>query len=123
VPLLHHATLEAMNCTAHVRAGECDVWAPTQNQGDAQRVAAEVSGLPKEKVRIHTTPSGGGFGRRLEPDFVSEAVRVSQAAGVPVKVVWTREDERRNGFYRPTRHHRISPGLHAGGQPVPWTTR
>src|SRR5204863_534915 len=74
VPLLHHATLEPMNCTAHVRAGECDVWAPTQNQGDAQRVAAEVSGLPKEKVRIHTTPSGGGFGRRLEPDFVSEAV-------------------------------------------------
>src|SRR5438876_6689795 len=58
VPLLHHATLEPMNCTAHVRAGECDVWAPTQNQGDAQRVAAEVSGLPKEKVRIHTTLSG-----------------------------------------------------------------
>src|SRR6059058_2453317 len=69
VPLLHHATLEPMNCTAHVRAGECDVWAPTQNQGDAQRVAAEVSGLPKEKVRIHTTLSGCGFGRRLEPDF------------------------------------------------------
>src|SRR5437762_8597663 len=108
VPLLHHATLEPMNCTAHVRAGECDVWAPTQNQGDAQRVAAEVSGLPKEKVRIHTTPSGGGFGRRLEPDFVSEAVRVAQAAGVPVKVVWPREDDMRDGSYRPTSYTRFS---------------
>src|SRR5947208_909765 len=77
VPFVHHATMEPMNCTAFVRSDGCDVWAPTQNQGDAQRVAAEVTGLPKEKVRIHTTLSGGGFGRRLEPDFVSEAVRVS----------------------------------------------
>ena len=123
VPLLHHATLEPMNCTAHVRAGECDVWAPTQNQGDAQRVAAEVSGLPKEKVRIHTTLSGGGFGRRLEPDFVSEAVRVSQAAGVPVKVIWTREDDMRNGFYRPTSYNRFSAGLDASGRVVAWTHR
>src|SRR3989441_10543751 len=111
VPLLHHATLEPMNCTAHTRPDGCDVWAPTQNQGDAQRVAAEVSGLPKDKVRIHTTLSGGGFGRRLEPDFVSEAVRVSKAAGVPVKVIWTREDDMRNGFYRPTSYNRFSAGL------------
>jgi len=123
VPLLHHATLEPMNCTADVRAGECDVWAPTQNQGDAQRVAAEVSGLPKEKVRIHTTLSGGGFGRRLEPDFVSEAVRVSQAAGVPVKVIWTREDDMRNGFYRPTSYNRFSAGLDTSGRVVAWTHR
>src|SRR5256886_9592112 len=109
-----------MNCTAHVRAGECDVWAPTQNQGDAQRVAAEVSGLPKEKVRIHTTLSGGGFGRPLEPDFVSEAVRVSQAAGVPVKAVRTRYDDMRNGFYRPTRYNRFSAGLEA---PAPLVAR
>src|SRR5438034_456727 len=119
----HGVTLEPMNCTAHVRAGECDVWAPTQNQGDAQRVAAEVSGLPKEKVRIHTTPSGGGFGRRLEPDFVSEAVRVAQAAGVPVKVIWTREDDMRNGFYRPTSYNRFSAGLDASGRLVAWTHR
>src|SRR5438067_10512878 len=123
VPLLHHATLEPMNCTAHVRAGECDVWAPTQNQGDAQRVAAEVSGLPKEKVRIHTTLSGGGFGRRLEPDFVSEAVRVSKAVGAPVKVIWTREDDMRNGFYRPTSYDRFSAGLDASGRLVAWTHR
>jgi len=123
VPFVHHATMEPMNCTAHVRGGECDVWAPTQNQGDAQRVAAEVTGLPKEKVRIHTTLSGGGFGRRLEPDFVSEAVRVSQAAGVPVKVIWTREDDMRNGFYRPTSYNRFSAGLDAAGRLVAWTHR
>src|SRR5260221_653310 len=123
VPLLHHATLEPMNCTAHVRPDGCDVWAPTQNQGDAQRVAAEVSGLPKETVRIHTTLSGGGFGRRLEPDFVSEAVRVSQAAGVPVKGIWTREDDMRNGFYRPTSYNRFSAGLDAAGRLVAWTHR
>ena len=123
VPFVHHATMEPMNCTADVRGGECDVWAPTQNQGDAQRVAAEVTGLPKEKVRIHTTLSGGGFGRRLEPDFVSEAVRVSQAAGVPVKVIWTREDDMRNGFYRPTSYNRFSAGLDAAGRLVAWTHR
>src|SRR5438132_7139844 len=65
VPFLHHATMEPMNCTAHARADGCDVWAPTQNQTRAQEVAAEAAGLPKEKVRIHTTLLGGGFGRRL----------------------------------------------------------
>src|SRR6185312_11981138 len=102
VPFVHHATMEPMNCTAHVRGGECDVWAPTQNQGDAQRVAAEVTGLPKEKVRIHTTLSGGGFGRRPEADLVSEGVCVSQGAGMTVKVIRNPEDDMRNGFYRPT---------------------
>src|SRR2546429_1896461 len=123
VPLLHHATLEPMNCTAHVRAGACDVWAPAQNQDDAQRVAAEVSGLPKEKGRIHTTLSGGGFGRRLEPDFVSEAVRVSQAVGAPVEVIWTREDDMRNGVYRPTSYNPFSAGLDASGRRVALTHR
>ncbi len=123
VPFLHHATMEPMNCTAHVRADGVDVWAPTQNQGDAQRVAAEVSGLPKEKIRIHTTFSGGGFGRRLEPDFVSEAVRVSQAVGAPVKVIWSREDDMRNGFYRPTTYNRFAAGLDGSGRPVAWTHR
>ena len=125
VPFVHHATMEPMNCTAHVRTdgGGCDVWAPTQNQGDAQRVTAEVTGLPNEKIRIHTTLSGGGFGRRLEPDFVSEAVRVSQAVGAPVKVIWTREDDMRNGFYRPTSYNRFSAGLDASGRLIAWTHR
>src|SRR5881398_3587036 len=71
VPFLHHATMEPMTCTAHVRADGCDVWVPTQNQTRAQEVAAELTGVPNEKVRIHTTFLGGGFGRRLEPDFVN----------------------------------------------------
>src|SRR5205807_5104302 len=75
VPFLHHATMEPRNCTAHVRADGCEVWAPTQNQTRAQELAAELAGLPKEKVTVHTTFLGGGFGRRLEPAFVSEAVR------------------------------------------------
>src|SRR2546422_4575474 len=123
VPFLHHATMEPMNCTAHVRADGVEVWAPTQNQGDAQRIAAEITGLSSEKVRIHTTFSGGGFGRRLEPDFVSEAVRVSKAVAAPVKVIWTREDDMRNGFYRPTTYNRFAPGLDGSGRPVAWTHR
>ncbi len=125
VPFLHHATMEPMTCTAHVRAdgGGCDVWAPTQNQTRAQEVAAELAGLPKEKVRIHTTFLGGGFGRRLEPDFVSEAVRVSKAVGAPVKVIWTREDDTQHGFYRPASYNRFAAGLDAAGNPVAWTHR
>ena len=123
VPFVHHATMEPMNCTAHVRADGVDVWAPTQNQGDAQKVAAQLTGFPPERVRIHTLFSGGGFGRRLEPDFVSEAVRVSKAVGAPVKVIWTREDDMRNGFYRPTSYNRFAAGLDASGRPVAWTHR
>src|SRR5437773_403647 len=86
-------------------------------------VAAAVKGWASEKVRIHTTFSGGGFGRRLEPDFVSEAVRVSKAVAAPVKVIWTREDDMRNGFYRPTTYNRFAAGLDGSGRPVAWTHR
>src|SRR5256714_4732748 len=120
VPFLHHATMEPMNCTAHVRADGCDVWAPTQNQTRAQEVAAEAAGLPKEKVRIHTTLLGGGFGRRLESDFVAEAVQLSKAAGAPVKVIWSREDDTRHGFYRPATYNRLAAGLDAQNKPIAW---
>src|SRR5437763_6244067 len=123
VPFLHHATMEPMTCTAQVRADGCDVWVPTQNQTRAQEVAAEITGLPKEQVRIHTTFLGGGFGRRLESDFVSEAVRVSKAARAPVKVIWSREDDVQHGFYRPATYNRFNAALDAGGTPVAWTHR
>ena len=123
VPFLHHATMEPMTCTAHVRSDGCDVWVPTQNQTRAQEVAAELTGLPKEQVRVHTTFLGGGFGRRLEPDFVSEAVRVSKAAGAPVKVIWSREDDVQHGFYRPATYNRFAAALDAGGNPAAWTHR
>ncbi len=123
LPFLHHATMEPMTCTAHVRPDGCEVWAPTQNQSDAQRVAAELTGLPNEKVLIHTTFLGGGFGRRLEPDFVSEAVRVSKLVGAPVKVIWSREDDVQHGFYRPASYNRFAAGLDASGNPTVWTHR
>jgi isoquinoline 1-oxidoreductase subunit beta len=120
VPFLHHATMEPMNCTAHVRAGSCDVWVPTQNQTRAQEVAAEAAGLPKEAVKIHTTLLGGGFGRRLESDFVAEAVSISKAVNAPVKVIWSREDDTKHGFYRPATYNRLAAGLDAQNKPVAW---
>src|SRR5256712_642790 len=123
VPFLHHATMEPMNCTAHVRADGCAVWAPPQHQTRAQEVTAELAGLPKETVRIHTTFLGGGFGRRLEPDLVAEAVRGSPAGGAPVKAIWTREDDVPPGFYRPARHNRFPAGLPRPGDPLPRSHR
>jgi len=121
VPFLHHATMEPMNCTAHVRTDGCDVWAPTQNQTRAQQVAAEAAGLPIDKVRIHTTLLGGGFGRRLESDFVAEAVRISRAVKAPIKVIWSREDDTKHGFYRPATYNRLVAGLDAQNKPLAWT--
>jgi len=121
VPFLHHATMEPMNCTALVRADSCEVWAPTQNQTRAQEVAAEAAGLSKEKVRIHTTLLGGGFGRRLESDFVAEAVRISKAVNAPVKVIWSREDDTKHGFYRPATYNQLAAGLDAQNKPIAWT--
>ncbi|HEV2672024.1 MAG TPA: xanthine dehydrogenase family protein molybdopterin-binding subunit [Gemmatimonadales bacterium] len=121
VPFLHHATMEPMNCTAFVRADSCEVWAPTQNQTRAQQVAAEAAGLPVDKVRIHTTLLGGGFGRRLESDFVAEAVSISKAVNAPVKVIWSREDDTKHGFYRPATYNALTAGLDTQNKPVAWT--
>jgi isoquinoline 1-oxidoreductase beta subunit len=123
VPYLAHATMEPMNCTAHVRADGCDVWAPTQGPSGTQRVAAEITGLPAEKVRVHTTYLGGGFGRRSETDFVAEAVRLSKEIGAPVQVIDTREDDVRHDFYRPTTFNRFAAAFDASGNPVAWTHR
>jgi isoquinoline 1-oxidoreductase subunit beta len=123
LPFLHQATMEPMNCTAHVQADGCDVWAPLQKQTEAQLVAAEVAGLPLDRVRIHTTLLGGGFGRRQENDFVAEAVSLSKATGAPVQVIWTREDDVRHGFYRPAVYNALAAGLDAAGHPVAWTHR
>ncbi|HEX5408702.1 MAG TPA: xanthine dehydrogenase family protein molybdopterin-binding subunit [Gemmatimonadaceae bacterium] len=123
VPYLAHATMEPMNCTAHVRATGCDVWAPTQGQSGTQRVAAEVAGMPPEQVRVHTTYLGGGFGRRSETDFVAEAVQLSKVMGAPVQVIDIREDDVRHDFYRPTTYNRFAAGFDASGNPVAWTHR
>jgi isoquinoline 1-oxidoreductase beta subunit len=122
-PYLAHACMEPMNCTAHVRADGCDVWAPTQAQTGAQATAARVSGLAKSAVRIHTTYVGGGFGRRLEQDFVTEAVELSKTLGAPVQVMWTRADDMQHDFYRPANCVRLRAAVDVRGRPTAWFQR
>jgi isoquinoline 1-oxidoreductase subunit beta len=123
VPYLAHATMEPMNCTAHVRADGCDVWAPTQRQDETRAVAARITGLPPEKIAVHTTYLGGGFGRKFETDFVSEAVEISKAMSAPVKVIWSREDDIQHDFYRTAVYNKLSAGLDADGWPLVWTNK
>lgn len=124
VPYLAHAPMEPLNCTVKIdgEARRCEIWTGTQFQTIEQGAAARIASVPVENVVIHTPFLGGGFGRRANPraDFVSEAVHVAKAAGVPVKVVWTREDDVRGGYYRPLFVHRVEVGLGPKGLPVAW---
>ena len=122
LPYLAHATMEPLNCTVRLGPDQCEIWTGTQFQTPDQAAAAKIAGLRPEQVKISTMFLGGGFGRRANPatDFVSEAVHVAKAAGMPVKVVWTREDDMRGGYYRPMWLHRFSVGLDAAGLPVAW---
>ena len=121
VPYVAHTTMEPINCTAFVRKDRCDVWAPTQGQTVAQMLASEFSGLPPEKVNIHTTYMGCGLGRRAAPDFVVEAVVASKAVGKPVKVVWTREEDIKYDLFRSATCQRIEAGLDGQGQLIGWS--
>jgi len=123
VPYLAHAMMEPLNCVVDLKADSCEIWTGTQFETVDGANAAKVAGLPPEKVQIHTTLLGGGFGRRANPasDFVVEAVHVAKAAKAPVKVVWTREDDLKGGWYRPMWHDRFVAGLDASGNPVLWT--
>lgn len=123
VPFLAHATMEPMNCTAHVTPDGCDVWVPTQSQSRTQAAAARLTGLPREKVRVHTTFVGGGFGRRSQTDFVADAVETSKAVGAPVKIIWSREDDIQHDFYRPATYNVLRAALDAQGMPVAWLHR
>jgi isoquinoline 1-oxidoreductase beta subunit len=121
VPFLAHATMEPVNCTVHVRPDGCDLWLGTQVPTFTQTAAAKLTGLPRDKVRVHNHLLGGGFGRRLEVDFVARAVQVAQQVQSPVKVVWTREEDIQHDMYRPYYYDRIAAGLDAHGRPVAWT--
>jgi isoquinoline 1-oxidoreductase beta subunit len=123
VPYLAHAMMEPLNCVVDLRADSCEIWTGTQFETVDRASAAQVAGLAPEKVQIHTTLLGGGFGRRANPvsDFVREAVHVAKVAKAPVKVVWTREDDLKCGWYRPMWHDRFAAGLDANGEPVAWT--
>jgi isoquinoline 1-oxidoreductase beta subunit len=115
LPLLAHATMEPMNCTADVRADGCDLHVPTQVQQIAQATAAAAAGLKPEQVSVHTTLLGGGFGRRLEVDFIPAAVEASKAVGAPVKLIWTREDDMTHDAYRPPAYDTGHAGFDAAG--------
>jgi isoquinoline 1-oxidoreductase subunit beta len=123
VPYLAHAMMEPLNCVVDLREDRAEIWTGTQFQTGDRAAAAAVAGLKPEQVQIHTTLLGGGFGRRANPasDFVKEAVQVAKTAKVPVKVMWTREDDTRGGWYRPMWRDRMVAGLDAAGNPVAWT--
>ena len=120
-PFLAHATMEPMNATADVRANSCDVYVPTQGQTACHMAAIAASGLPADKVKIHTTYLGGGFGRRGEADYVTEAVEISKIVKAPVKVIWSREDDMQHDFYRPISYARMTGAVDASGKATVFT--
>lgn len=122
-PYLAHAALEPINCTAHVEKDRCHIWVPTQGQTAAQRTAASITGLPIEKIDLMTTPAGGGFGLRGETDPVADAVTISKALNRPVKVMWTREDDFANDYFRPGSASRIEAGLDEQGRITGWSQK
>ena len=122
-PFLSHATMEPMNCTASVKGNQAEIWSPTQFPDWATGATARVLKLDPKNVRLHVTLMGGGFGRRINPDFTVEAALLSQKLQQPVKVVWTRDDDLRHDFYRPCAMHRLEAALGPDGFPVAWRHR
>jgi isoquinoline 1-oxidoreductase subunit beta len=117
LPFEAHATMEPMNCTARVADGRCEIWAPTQGVELSQTVAAQVTGLPPERITIHRTLLGGGFGRRLLADFVKQTLLAAMAVKQPVKLIWSREEDMTHDFYRPAVLHKIAGALDPSGSP------
>jgi isoquinoline 1-oxidoreductase subunit beta len=124
VPFLAHATMEPQNCTAHVTADRVEIWAPTQDGETALAIAADAAGLAASKVVVHKMMLGCGFGRRgIFQDFVRQAVLIAKDVGRPVKLLWTREEDTRHGFYRPVAAARMTAGLGADGTLNAWKIR
>ncbi len=121
LPYISHAQVEPINCTAHVEKERCRIWIPTQMQTATQLTASQLTGLPIEKVEVMTTPAGGGFGLRGEQDPVLDSVSLSKTLGRPVKVLWTREDDFANDYFRPASQCRIQAGLDEEGRVVAWS--
>ncbi len=122
-PFLAHAAMEPINCTVHVRQDSCEVWTGSQVLARVQAAAAKVTGLPLEKVAVHNYYLGGAFGRRLEHEYVPDAVRIAQQVDGPVKVIWTREEDIRHDVYRPYYYDHLAASLDAQGRPIAWTHR
>ncbi|HEY3928691.1 MAG TPA: xanthine dehydrogenase family protein molybdopterin-binding subunit [Candidatus Koribacter sp.] len=122
-PFLAHAPMEPQNCVAHFRGTECELWAPTQVPQDVRDSVAQALGLKPENVTVNVTLMGGGFGRRLEHDYGVEAALVSKAVSLPVKVLWTREDDMKFSTYRPVSLHQLSASVGEDGYPTSITHR
>ncbi len=123
LPYLAHATMEPMNCTAHVVGDRCEIWTPTQAPGSVQSAVAGSLRIPTGNVTVHVLFTGGGFGRRLATDYATEAAQLARQIGSPVQVIWSRDDDMRHDFYRPASVHRCRGGLDADGNPVAWHER
>lgn len=123
VPFLSHSAIEPMNATVHVQKDRCDIWVGTQVPGIAQAYAAGITQLPPEKVFIHNYHIGGGFGRRLDVDFINQAVSIAKHVDYPVKLIWTREEDMQHGIYRPYYYDRLAAGLDKKGNILAWSHR
>jgi isoquinoline 1-oxidoreductase beta subunit len=122
-PFLAHATMEPINCTVHVRPDGCEIWLGSQVPTRVRDAAMAVTGLPADKIVVHNHLIGGGFGRRLEFDMVTQAVKIGKQVSTPVKVLWTREEDIQHDMYRPYYYDKISAGLDANGKPLAWQHR
>lgn len=120
-PFLAHATMEPGSCVLDLQADRCEIWTGTQIPDAAREAAATATGLPIEKVVLHNHLMGGGFGRRLEPDFIIRAIEIAKQVKAPLKLVWSREEDTQHDLYRPYYYDRIEAGLDASGKPIVWT--